>query len=116
LARLDVAAGADERALHLSLGFFWAFDGTEDTLRQAGEWLEKLQAANAVTHAFPEPAFSQVLAERWMAACMAAARRGLVAWRAYRRSPLSRSSTLPPGRRYRLLVRAMLRLPADAGA
>jgi hypothetical protein len=116
LARLGVTAGEDEKALHLSIGFFWGFDGTEAALRRAGEWLEKLQAANAVTQAFPEPAFSRVLAERWMAACLAAARGGLLAWRAFRRSPLSRSSTLPRGKRYRLLVRAMLHKSVDAGA
>lgn len=116
LAQLGLTPDEDEKALHLSIGYFWGFDGTEAALRRTGEWLEKLQAANATTHAFPEPAFSRVLAERWMAACLAAARHGLLAWRAFRRSPLSRSSTLPAGKRYRLLARAILHMPADVGA
>jgi glycosyltransferase involved in cell wall biosynthesis len=58
----------------------------------AEAWLRNLQAANARTHAYPEPVFSEVLGTYWVKVCWHAARRlgPLAAWRAFRASPLRR--------------------------
>ena len=38
----------------------------EEQLRKIDSWLCKLQGANATSAAYPEPAFSRILVERWM--------------------------------------------------
>ena len=61
-------------------------------LAWAEAWLRNLQAANARTHAYPEPVFSEVLGTYWVKVCWHGARRigRLAAWRAFRASPLRR--------------------------
>jgi glycosyltransferase involved in cell wall biosynthesis len=58
----------------------------------AEAWLRGLQAANARTHAYPEPVFSEVLGTYWMKVCWHAARRlgPLAAFRAFSTSSLRR--------------------------
>lgn len=61
-------------------------------LAWAEAWLRNLQAANARTHAYPEPVFSEVLGTYWVKVCWHGARRigRRAAWRAFRASPLRR--------------------------
>jgi glycosyltransferase involved in cell wall biosynthesis len=61
-------------------------------LAWAEAWLRNLQAANARTHAYPEPVFSEVLGTYWVKVCWHGARRlgPLAAWRAFSTSPLRR--------------------------
>jgi len=58
----------------------------------AESWLRGLQAANARTHAYPEPVFSEVLGTYWVKVCWHAQRRlgPLGAFRAFSTSPLRR--------------------------
>ena len=61
-------------------------------LAWAEAWLRNLQSANARTHAYPEPVFSEVLGTYWVKVCWHAAPRigRRAAWRAFRGSPLRR--------------------------
>ena len=61
-------------------------------LAWADAWLRNLQAANARTHAYPEPVFSEVLGTYWVKVCWHGSRRigRRAAWRAFRASPLRR--------------------------
>jgi glycosyltransferase involved in cell wall biosynthesis len=58
----------------------------------AETWLRNLQSANARTHAYPEPVFSEVLGTYWVKVCWHASRHAgrFAAWRAFRASPLRR--------------------------
>ena len=58
----------------------------------AEAWLRNLQSANARTHAYPEPVFSEVLGTYWVKVCWHASRHAgrFAAWRAFRASPLRR--------------------------
>ena len=63
-------------------------------LAWAEAWLRNLQSANARTHAYPEPVFSEVLGTYWVKVCWHGARRigRLAAWRAFCASPPITSS------------------------
>jgi glycosyltransferase involved in cell wall biosynthesis len=58
----------------------------------AESWLRGLQTANARTHAYPEPVFSEVLGTYWVKVCWHAQRRlgPRAAFRAFSTSPLRR--------------------------
>jgi glycosyltransferase involved in cell wall biosynthesis len=58
----------------------------------AEAWLRNLQSANARTHAYPEPVFSEVLGTYWVKVCWHASRHAgrFAAWRAFSASPLRR--------------------------
>jgi len=68
------------------------FAPDSDYLIWAEAWLRNLQSANARTHAYPEPVFSEVLGTYWVKVCWHAAPRigRRAAWRAFRASPLRR--------------------------
>ena len=94
LAELGIAFGDDDLERHFLLrrmrkeGF--APDGAY--LAWAEAWLRGLQAANAPTHAYPEPVFSEVLGTYWVKVCWHGSWRigRLAAWNAFRASPLRR--------------------------
>lgn len=62
-------------------------------LRWARAWLEGLLEGNTQYRIYPEPAFSQMLAERWLFACRKAARNSPLRWvaREFFASPLRRT-------------------------
>jgi len=94
LAELGIAFSDDDLERHFLLrrmrkeGF--APDGAYLTWAEA--WLRNLQSANARTHAYPEPVFSEVLGTYWVKVCWHGSRRigRLAAWNAFRASPLRR--------------------------
>ena len=96
--RLGLEVSPAEERLHYQLST-WDFQGSTDFLRQADRWLTRLHKANTV---YPEPAFSDVLADRLYAFCSAATHLGPEVWRVFAESDLSRS------RRRNLLAEAHL--------
>jgi glycosyltransferase involved in cell wall biosynthesis len=99
IAQLGLTASNEEKLIHLEIGAAWHFSGEKVSVFAAKQWLEKLAATNRKVEFFPEPAFQQVLAERWAAICKAATRQGFYAWKIFWNSPLSRFSLLSyPGK------------------
>jgi len=90
--QLDVTP--QEADIHRKLGF-QTFPDNADFIKQSDLWLNRLKAANHNTAVYPEPAFSQMLAERLFTACTNAAEQGFNAWNVFRRSPLSKYADLP---------------------
>jgi glycosyltransferase involved in cell wall biosynthesis len=93
-----------ELELHQSLSM-WEFRASEEFIMRAEDWLQKLRLANMKSSLYPEPAFSQVLGERWFAICSAAAQLGRWTFDTFWRSPLSRAASLSWKNKLKLLVK-----------
>ncbi len=72
-----------------------------------GRWLERLWVANSRHQKFPDSAFGEQLARRWLWSCSHSAHSGLESWRTFHRSPLSRIGRLTPRLRCGLLWRCL---------
>jgi glycosyltransferase involved in cell wall biosynthesis len=87
--------------------FTWQFAHRCESVQRLDAWLRKIHQANRNSRLYPEPAFSQGLAERWYRICRSCAPLGIsTGWR-YLASPLSRY--LPLKSSVRLLARCLLR-------
>lgn len=89
ISQLGLTTSNEEKLVHLEIGAGWHFSGEKESVDAAKLWLEKLAVANKKVEFFPEPAFQQVLAERWAATCKAATKQGFFAWKSFWGSPLS---------------------------
>jgi len=89
IARLGLQPTPDEIALHEAISTS-QFQPAREFIARAGDWLQKLQAANQRTGVYAEPAFSMVLGQRWYWVCRLSTSLGLWSWRAFRRLPLSK--------------------------
>jgi Glycosyltransferases involved in cell wall biogenesis len=87
----DIIYTDDEKQIHRKLGA-WGFDESIDFLTHANKWLLKLQNANSKKHIYPEPEFTNVLAERWFFACRGASGLGRFTWSAYWNSTFRKHS------------------------
>ncbi len=94
LGLLQIHPTPEARAIHTEIGVDWHYRGTQEAVEASKRWLEQLAAANAHTHAFPEPFFQQTLATRWKFTCLMATRCGRFARDAYYSSPLSAHGAL----------------------
>lgn len=92
LAELNVSPSREEKLLHNNLGN-WNFQDSEGFLLDTQKWLLKLKEANMNAKVFPEPAFSYVLFEKWFSVCYRTRSSGMVRWRIFLISPLSRFHT-----------------------
>ncbi len=74
LHELGVQFSQEDLAPHLTLSRMRKshFVPDADYLNWAKEWLGQLQQANAHTHCYAEPAFSQALSHKWLQACWTA--------------------------------------------
>jgi len=74
LHELGVTFSQEDLLPHLTLSRMRKFNFIPDAeyLKWAREWLGQLQQANAQTHCYAEPAFSQALSEKWLLACWTA--------------------------------------------
>ncbi len=107
---LVIDPNEQEKAIHLDLGLHRRFEGSRESVEKARLWLEKLGHANKQFHVFPEPAFTQMLVERWHIVCRAAVRNGLYAWTTFRDSPLGRHAGLTTLTLIKLLVRSVMKI------
>lgn len=58
----------EELSIHGALST-WTWSATEEFVAKADMWLQKLSSANDRSRAYPEPALSLVVAERFLAVC-----------------------------------------------
>ena len=104
LSLIDIAATQQDMELHESIST-WMFRADEDYVNQASCWLQKLGTYNEKKRYFSEPAFSKVLAERWLAVCNHASALGLWAWRKFWSSPLSQHVNFGWKKRLEFLIK-----------
>lgn len=72
----------------------YPIDFKPEFLAKFHSWLEKLQEANFVKQIYPEPEFSQALAEEWFFACFRSSCLGIEVWRLFWRLPFGRALKL----------------------
>jgi hypothetical protein len=68
LVRLGLGPSDGQAVLHEAIST-WSWRQTDSFLKEAEAWLCLLRQANETTAAYPEPEFSIVVGERWMAIC-----------------------------------------------
>jgi glycosyltransferase involved in cell wall biosynthesis len=89
LNKLGIDFTEEELELHRNV-WHWNIPVASDILRRTDVWLRNLQQANQGRIIYPEPAFSRMLAERWLFACSVSSELGWEAWQMFWDSPLSR--------------------------
>ena len=68
LEQLGLSPSPDQSVLHEEIST-WSWPRTEGWIREAENWLCALRQANRICALYPEPEFSAVIGERWMAIC-----------------------------------------------
>ena len=68
LQQLGLEPSDGQAAVHEAIST-WSWTPTEAFLQAAEDWLHRLRQANRTADAYPEPEFSAVVGERWMAIC-----------------------------------------------
>ncbi|KKH47433.1 hypothetical protein EO93_01275 [Methanosarcina sp. 1.H.A.2.2] len=99
-----------EIEIHEALSCY-RFDVNDDFISNAKSWLQKLQNANFSMKIYPEPAFSNVLANRcWYLICYNFRYLGLGSWNCFHNPKLSQSVNLSYVQKARLLLKNEVRL------
>ncbi len=68
LDQIGLSPTDHEFAMHLALST-WTWPATDTFTAESESWLQRLCVANSRSRVYPEPAFSKVVGERWMAVC-----------------------------------------------
>lgn len=71
------------------------FKSQRNFVQASHNWLQKLHKANCAMKLYQEPAFSEVIAERWYRVCRKAQKLGPWTWKTFWSSPLSSFTNLP---------------------
>lgn len=109
IEKLGINPSEGELELHQNLSTF-NFQSSEDFLERTNSWLLKLSYANKKNKYYPEPSFSQVLAEKWFHSCNNATKLGIIAWKIYWQSPLVKDIYLEHKQKVKFLIRALTRM------
>lgn len=80
IMRLGFEPTEEEILLHEKLKNWELMENTKEFVLSSYEWLLKLKKANETKHVYPEPEFSQVLAECWFLCCRKAIDKGNWTW------------------------------------
>lgn len=89
LASLNIALTEDDYKIHLAISTH-NYSNNRLFILKAKRWLQTLHKANLIQQTYPEPFFSQLLADRWFWACYYAKDLGLWVWKTFWQSPLKR--------------------------
>ncbi len=93
LEHLGIRPTEEELVLHQALST-WQFEATPDFIGASFTWLRKLHTANHASRVYPEPAFLNVLGQRWSALCATATHLGLWTFRTFWRPPFRANAGL----------------------
>jgi hypothetical protein len=75
LRRMGIDPSPAEFAIHQAISTC-VCAGVDNLFEQAEKWLCRLKDANDLARIYPEPAFSQVIMERWLTFCKKAMEQG----------------------------------------
>lgn len=89
LTTLNINPKEGDYEIHHAISAY-SFVTNDFFVKKAKQWLERLHVANFKQDKFPEPFFSEILANRWFWICYNAKNLGLWVWQACWGSPLSR--------------------------
>jgi len=108
IKKLKIEATPEEMQIHRGLAFL-RFSADENFFDKADLWLRKLYQANCLIKIYPEPAFTEILGERWFLVCSQLTDLGWVAYRNYWKSPLSRLKHYSFSKQIKLLIKCGMR-------
>jgi hypothetical protein len=86
------------------------FKSQRDFVQASQNWLQKLHKANCAMKLYQEPAFSEVIAERWYRVCRKGQKLGPWTWKTFWSSPLSSFINLPLKNRIGFASKCILRV------
>jgi glycosyltransferase involved in cell wall biosynthesis len=89
LLQLGLTPSLEELRIHHLISS-WNFQSNEEFVKKSEIWLRKIERSNKIICFYPEPEFSEALAERWLAICSNASSLGHWTWKTYWNSPLSK--------------------------
>jgi glycosyltransferase involved in cell wall biosynthesis len=90
LGKLHIFPTPEEFDLHQRISGKKRYEVTREYVQYMNQWLEKLREANVRARAFPEPAFTRVLAMRWFYMCLNSPELGGWRWKYYLLSSLGK--------------------------
>jgi hypothetical protein len=90
LGKLNIFPTPDEFEMHQRISGKKRYETTRILLQEMNQWLEKLREANVRARAYPEPAFTRVLAMRWFHMCLISPELGGWRWKCYFSSSLGK--------------------------
>lgn len=105
LGRFNLEPSIDQQRIHESIAWL---DPQLD-LTTAEQWLLSLQKANQESGFLNTTALDRVLARRWFELCGAHSKKGLSAWKSYRRSSFARKDPSSKRRQFRFGLICVLR-------
>ena len=86
LEELGISPSEEEKELHLKIGVGWIYEASKEAILESRRWLSRLKKANIKHKIYPEPAFSEVIAERWFYICSSATPLGWWIWKNWAQS------------------------------
>ena len=111
LRELRIEPSDEEIRIH-SLLSLAKFEMSREFVKQAEQWLLKVQLANKERGLFPEPFFSEVLTNKWFELCNSVSRLGLWAFRKFSQAPLQSQLHLPWKTQIKFLIKCVVKRPA----
>lgn len=109
IKKLGINPSEEELELHQNLSTF-NYQSSEDFLKHVNSWLLKLSHVNKKNNHYPEPSFSEVLSERWFHSCNNATKLGLMTWKIYWQSPLSKGIRLGYNQKVTFFIKCLIRM------
>jgi len=109
---LGIEPSAEELEIHQNLSSYVYYE-TKDFISRADAWLNRLIEANSKSSVYPEPAFSQLLGDRWFEVCYFASGLGAWAWHTFWQSPLGKAAPVTLKQKLLFAVRSGVRYSAS---
>lgn len=109
IKKIGVTPAKKELILHNDISMK-NFQCSREFVLSSDIWLTKLYNSNKITSWLPEPAFAQILSERWYRICRNAQKLGFWTWKTFRQSELSNFITLRPTNKMGFRVKCLLHI------
>lgn len=109
IGRLVIDPSEREKDIHLKIGIRQKYEGEIEAMEESEQWLIKLKNNNNQYNKFPEPAFSEVIGNRWFLVCYCASGLGFMALNKFRKSSLFNTCKLTLKQRIKFFIKCGLK-------
>jgi len=111
LRELRIEPSDEEIRLHSRLSLA-EFETSREFVKQAKQWLLKVQLANKTQGLFPDPVFSAVLTNKWFELCNSVTKLGFWVFRKFYQAPLKSQLRLPWKTQIKFFIKCVVKRPA----
>jgi len=108
LSHLGINPTERELTIHSNLTW-WKFEDSLTFLDDTEAWLTKIYMANKKNNIYNEEELLKLLAYRWWMSCKYASTHGLIVWKRFWNSPLSKHNTLSHRDKIKFFLKALIR-------